>query len=97
MSKRDRLNPDSKFYNMGESKATKEYLKTLNQIRKEKGALAATGYEVKSTLYSLANRIWHTLAVFKSGAELATEDFAAFGGASRPSTGCNKTRFFVSF
>ncbi|MDP3026730.1 MAG: hypothetical protein Q8N63_03405 [Nanoarchaeota archaeon] len=80
--------PDKKSYDMSEREATREYLKILNQIRKEKGSLAATGYEIKSTLYSLGNRIWHTLAMLRSGAELVAED-GAFGLTPRPSRADN--------
>ena len=36
---------------------TKAYLSTLGRVYKEDGLLAATGYEIKSTLYSLGQRI----------------------------------------
>tara|TARA_Y100000034_G_scaffold125805_1_gene176075 strand:+ start:112 stop:642 length:531 start_codon:yes stop_codon:yes gene_type:complete len=53
--KRDR--PKEEFYKMGEIETTKQYIDTLNKIRKEKGVMAAIGYEAKSSLHSLGKRV----------------------------------------
>jgi len=41
----------------GEIDSTRAYANTLKEVYHEKGLLAATGYEIKSTLYSLGKRI----------------------------------------
>lgn len=57
MPKREKARPDEKFYKMNEREATKQYLQTLAQIKREEGVVAATGYELKSSLYSLGKRL----------------------------------------
>ncbi|MEK6898681.1 MAG: hypothetical protein AABW79_01130 [Nanoarchaeota archaeon] len=56
MSK-EKARPDKEFYEMGEIEATRQYFHTIEKIRREKGPIAAMGYEIKSTLYSIGKRI----------------------------------------
>ncbi|MDD5192201.1 MAG: DUF308 domain-containing protein [Candidatus Nanoarchaeia archaeon] len=58
-----------KLGEMGEIGVTKEYLKTVGNVYKEKGLFAAAGYEINSTLYSLANRIHHFFSTLAVGAD----------------------------
>jgi len=64
MDKDEKLNK-----RMKEPKLTKEYLKTLGKVYNEQGLIAAIGYEIKSTLYSLDMRIENFLDSKPSAAE----------------------------
>ena len=46
---------------MSERKATREYMQTLGEVYEKEGVLAAIGYEIKSTFYSLGRRIENLL------------------------------------
>lgn len=51
--KKEELNVTDEHREMSEIKATGNYLRTLKDVYKEEGTLAAVGYELKSSLYSL--------------------------------------------
>lgn len=52
---------------MAKKTLTREYIETVRDVYKEKGFLAAVGYEINSTLYSLSTRIANIFAHVSGG------------------------------
>ncbi|MCX6749534.1 MAG: hypothetical protein NTW17_02190 [Candidatus Pacearchaeota archaeon] len=66
---------------------TREYIETVGQVYREKGLFPAIGYELNSTLHSLASRIVNTFALISNSNPTYDTDPNGAGGWKKGSTG----------